>query len=414
MEKISNPKSLFGMFFICPLLGFIMAFKNIMRGNTDAIKIVPYFMGLYAYLFPPYSDFARNLSLVYEFKDMPLQFLLAVTADPVVPTIEYYFINNGIPIEIFRFIYTFFIYYLFNKIFLDIKNKYDLEGNAAFKVWFYLFMIISFFTYIINLRTLFVCYSLFYCIFKYFENDEDKFRYYSLLLCFVHFAYFPIVLAFFFSKFINIKYSPVIRNLLLVLTLFGGVLSGIDYVSNIFNYISFGEVIDKKIQIYTEGEWSEDGEAMTNMRTLNYIIYTSLLSLSTYYVYYLFIKRSINHEMDKYLNLLLLIVIIMTPLQSLFSRYLSFVIIILYFYVIYGYVNGFISEKSINILLALFIFNALLNTYAHWNCLVNGYLWCLFMPLPYGLLQTYNFEEWCKLHLEDDFNNFINTSFLSR
>lgn len=275
-------------------------------------------------------------------------------------------------------------------------------------------MIVSFFTYIINLRTLFVCYSLFYCIFKYYENGENKYRYYSLLLCFVHFAYFPIVLTFFLSKYLNVKYSPSLRNILLVITLFSGFFSGIDIITNILNHISLGEVIEKKIQIYTEGEWSEDGDATTNMRTANYIIYQSLLSLSTYYVYFLFIKHTIKHDMDKYLNLILLLVLMTAPLQSLFGRYLAFLIITLHFYVIYGFLIGSISEKSINTMLVLFIFNASLNTYANWNCLVNGHLWCLFIPLPLGILQIYNFEEWCKFHLTDDFNSFINMSFLSR
>ena len=43
------------------------------KGDFSVCWIVPFVMATFAYLFPPYSDFARNLDLVYELKDMGIE-----------------------------------------------------------------------------------------------------------------------------------------------------------------------------------------------------------------------------------------------------------------------------------------------------------------------------------------------------
>ena len=54
------------------------------------------------------------------------------------------------------------------------------------------------------------------------------------------------------------------------------------------------------------------------------------------------------------------------------------------------------------------------NVYANWNCLVNGNIIFLLLPVPLAIFQTYDFLEWCKFRLTDDFNDFINKSIFSR
>lgn len=411
---MNRNKTLWTWFFYSPALCFLKVLFSLARGNYHAVKIIPYVMGLFAYLFPPYSDFARNLDLVYSYQNYPLSMLLAVTSDVVVPTIEYCFLKLNIPIEFFRFIYTFFIYQLFTNIFFDIRQRFNLTRQSSFRVWVFLFMMISFFVYIINLRTLFVNYALIYCVYKYFIEKKEKYRYLSLLLCFVHFAYFPIILTFFVSKYFRITISKFLKCIFIFFLLFSSVFMDSDFLLSIIRSLPFNDVINNKILIYTEGEWSSTGEAMKDMRTTNYIIYQSLLSLASYYIYYLYIKMKSKDRINYYINVLLLVVLLTAPIGALFNRYITFFNSTLQLYILYSYARNIISKKQMDTFIWLCVLNTILNVYANWNCLVNGNVWFLLVPVPFALFQTYNFEEWCRLHLVDDFNKIINLSIFSR
>lgn len=411
---MNRNKTLWTMFFYSPALCFFKVLFSLASGNYHAVKIIPYVMGLFAYLFPPYSDFARNLDLVYSYQNYPLPMLLAVTSDVVVPTIEYYFLRLNIPIEFFRFIYTFFIYQLFTNIFFDIRQRFNLTRQSSFRVWVFLFMMISFFAYIINLRTLFVNYTLIYCVYKYYIDNKDKYRYLSLLLCFVHFAYFPIILAFFFSKYIRLTISKNIKCIFIFFLLFSSILMDSDFLLSIIRILPLGDVINNKVEIYTEGEWSTVGEAMKAMRTTNFIIYQSLLSLASYYIYYLYIKINPQNRINYYINVLFLVVLLTAPIGALFNRYITFFDTALQLNILYSYAQNNITKKQMDTFIWLCVLNTALNVYANWNCLVNGNVWYLLVPLPFALFQTYNFEEWCRLHLANDFNKIINLSIFSR
>ena len=82
--------------------------------------------------------------------------------------------------------------------------------------------------------------------------------------------------------------------------------------------------------------------------------------------------------------------------------------------ILYSYAQNNITKKQMDTFIWLCVLNTTLNVYANWNCLVNGNVWYLLVPLPFALFQTYNFEEWCRLHLVNDFNKIINLSIFSR
>lgn len=413
-RKYKRDNSVLFMYILSPAVCSIMCIKRILKGDMSVCWIVPYIMGIFAFLFPPYSDFARNLDLVYTLKDSPLSVVFITNSDYVVPLIERFFIKNGIPIEIFRFLYTYLVYYWMNNIFYDLANKRNLDKRHSTYLWCLLFMTISFFVYIINLRTLFVNYALMYSIYKICYCNQRKYYMLVIFSGFVHFAYIPIIITFIVSRFITLEFNLKSKIFFSIIFMILASFAEMTFFLDIVNMLPLNDVLLNKISIYTEGEWSANGDANKQMRTANYIIYTTLSSLSTYYMYYVYIKNYSTSKYESYLSFLFVLLFITASVPSLYGRYIGFLNTAILLHIIVAYANGSINSKRIRNLLLLQLFTTSLNVYAHWNCLVNGNVYLLLLPLPYSIFQTYDFIEWCKHHLSGDFNEFINKSNLSR
>ena len=398
---------------LSPALCLITSIRAIKKGDVRACWAIPFVMGLIAYLFPPFADFARTENDILELLDLPLSAVIALRGDLVLTAIEYFFLKNGIPIEFFRFLYTFIGYFFITKIVVDITKKQSLSSYTFFYVWLFLFFQVEFFGYIDNIRTIFVRLVLLYCMYQYFFNNLERYRYYSLLLIPVHFAYFPILLLFFISKYIIINFSRKIRILVVAGLFFGWVLSDYINVPALFSGINFGDAINKRILVYTEGEWSSDGES-SNSLSFAYKIYTSLASLGSYYIMFVFCKAKYNFNIERFSILLGIVCLMTLSIPVLFGRYIGFFHLTIILFVLYGYCNGLIKQKQMKVYLALCMFKMLLDIYAYWNCIVNGNLFYVFLPLPLALFQTYNFAEWRDHHLADDFDKIVNGGILSR
>ena len=401
------------IFLLSPAICFVSSIIKIRKGEIRACWAIPFVMGVFAYLFPPFADFARNEARILDMLNMPLSEVILLNGDIVVTTLEYIFLKNGIPIELFRFLYTFIVYYFYTKIFVDIVINSKLDIKKIFYVWVFLFLQIDFFAYIDNIRTIFVRLMLTYCAYQYFFNHRNKYRYYALILIPVHFAYFPIILGFFFSKFIRISVSRNLRIILIVVLFLAMLIPNNVNVLSYFSALNLGDTINNKILAYTEGEWSAGGESF-NSKSLAFKIYSALSSLSGYYLLFVYCKSKYGFSIEHYSSILLFLCILTLSVPVLFGRYIGFFHLAVALFVLYGYLNGNVKQKQINIYLLLCLFKVALDVYANWNCLVNGNVFFLFLPLPIALLQTYNFAEWRLQHLADDFNKIINGGFLSR
>lgn len=398
---------------LSPALCFVSSIIKIRKGEIRACWAIPFIMGLMAYLFPPFADFARTEADIIELLDYPLGTVIALRGDIVITSIEYFFLKNGIPIEIFRFLYTFIGYYFITKIFVDIIKKRKLSRQSVFFVWLFLFLLIEFFGYIDNIRTIFVRIMLLYCMYQYYFNNHNKYRYYSLLLISVHFAYFPIILLFFFSKYIYVDFSRSIRVLLVIALFLGEFLTDYFNIPSFITALDFGDTLNKRILVYTEGEWSSGGESAEHL-SFAYKIYITLSSLSKNFLMYIFCKTKYIHKILRFITVLGLLCFITISVPVLYGRYMGFYSFALALFVLYGYCNGLIAEKHMKVYLFLCLFTVALDIYANWNCLVNGNIFYIFLPLPLALIQTYNFSEWRANHLDDDYNKILNGSFLSR
>ena len=414
MKYINNNKSIFGIYLISPALSFIISINRMYKGDFSVCWIVPFVMATFAYLFPPYSDFARNLDLVYELKDMPVELVFLRNSDFVVPLIERFFVKNNIPIEFFRFIYTFVVYYWMNSIFLELYKKRCLSIRQGFYLWCLLFLTISFFAYIINLRTLFVNYSLLYSIYKIYYCGKNRYYLLAIFAGFVHFAYIPVVGILFLSRFVRYELSLSWKVVISILIIVLSSLAEMNFFLDVVSVLPLNDLIAKKIEIYTVGEWGANGDLTKHMHTTNYIIYTTLASFSLYYLYFVYLKNYCSNKYEGYITILLGLLLFTSPVTSLFTRYLAFLNSALLLHVIIAYSDGKIPGKYIRNLLCFQLFTTLLNVYANWNCLVNGNIIFLLLPVPLAIFQTYDFLEWCKLRLTDDFNDFINKSIFSR
>ncbi len=398
---------------LSPAICFVTTVMRLRKGDIKASWAIPFIMGMFAYLFPPFADFARAENQISELINLPLSEIILLRGDIVVTSCEYFFLKYHIPIEIFRFLYTFVVYYFYTKIFIDITRESSFKKKKIFYIWLFLFMQISFFAFIDNIRTIFVRLMLGYCMYQYFFKSINKYRYYSLLLGFVHFAYFPILFVFFLSKYIKIELHRYLRLCLIILLIIGAFfLDGID-VTNYLTGFNFGDAINNKIEAYTEGEWSADGDSFNN-KSLAFKIYNLLASLSLYYLVYLYCKVKYKFNLEHFSSPLILLCILTISIPVLFGRYVGFLYLALGFFVLYGYIHGYIKEMQMKMYLILSIFTTLLNIYAYWNCLVNGNVIYMFLPLPFALLQTYDFNDWRIKHLDEDFNKIIKGGFLSR
>lgn len=396
-----------------PAICFANTICKIRSGDIRACWTVPFIMGMFAFLFPPFADFARAYDAVLSRSQLPLLEVIILGGDMFVTTFMYVFIKLGIPVEFFRFLYTFFVYYLITKIYVDITNKYQLTTKKQFYIWVFLFMQVEFFGYIDNIRTIFVRIGLLYCAYQFYFNGSNKHRYYSLFLVLIHYAYFPIVFLFFFSKYIKIKLSPTVRNLLIIFLLFGSSITSMFDLSGILSAFNFGDTINNRVMAYTEGEWSAGGDTMTDYSAA-YMLYTLLLSLGSYYLLFLFAKTRTTYKLERFINPLMILCAFTITIPVMYGRYIGF------FYIFSGLIvlNAFLANKvsmwEIRIYLWLCLFNTALNTFAYWNCLVNGHEIFMFLPIPVELFQTYDFTAWCQQHLSADFNELMNGNFLSR
>ena len=398
---------------LSPALCFISSVSRIKRGEVKASWTIPFIMGLIAYLYPPYADFARTENGIIELLDYPLSTVIALRGDIILTTFEYFFLKNGIPIEIFRFFYTYIGYYYITKVFEDITKKKTLSHRTIFNIWLFLFLLVEFFGFIDNVRTIFVRIMLLYCMYQYYFNNKNRYRYYALLLIPVHFAYFPILLLFFFSKYLSFDFSKSVRFIIIILLLFSDFFLDHFNLISLFSRVNMGDVLNNRILAYTEGEWASGGENL-NSYSFAYKVYITLISLSKYYLMLLFCKAHYRHSIERFIIVLGIVCLLTSSVPVLFGRYMGFFTFSISLYVLYGYSNGFIKQTQMTAYLFLCCFNISLDIYAYWNSLVNGNVIYILLPLPLALFQTYNFIEWRDGHLSDDFNTIVNGGFLSR
>ena len=274
-------------------------------------------------------------------------------------------------------------------------------------------MQIEFFGFVDNIRTIFVRIILFYCMYQYFIRDINKYRYYSLFLIPVHFAYFPILLLFFFSKYFVFKFSRRTRVFVIVTYFLGGVISDFVNLSAILSLFDLGEALNKSVMVYTEGEWSSEGDSM-NSYSLAFKIYSRLSSLGQLYLMFAICKLRCYCNVGDFCVLLGLLCMVTVSIPVLAGRYYGFFNIAISLFFLFGYINGLIKHEQMKIFCVLCLLKIALDIYAYWNSLVNGNVIFVFLPLPLALFQTYNFVEWRNNRLTEDFNSFVNGSFLTR
>lgn len=398
----------------CPILSLPVALLEIKRGYYKSCWVIVLFLGLFAYLFPPYSDLARNIlkvRLLAEDANLAAYFF-DLDFDFLIPFGEYIFIKLGIPIELFRFIYTSIVYALYTLIYIDISKRFDLHGNLRFLLYLILLLTVFLFALVINTRTA-IAYSLFFFIlYKVYICGEIKKRFLALIMPFIHFATIPIVVCFFIAYHWNFKIKS--RKIFGVIAIILLTVVQVDVVSPILRIFSLGAGLDQHVQSYTDGAWSPEGNAW-NALNLNHKIMDAINTISRYYimVIYFFIIKD-RQRLDSLNAILIALLALVNFYPIIFGRFAHFMEVAMLLSIIYNVVIGNLKICFLRGLLLVYFFMGVCNIYVHWNCLVNGNEKYLFTPYPYALSQTYDFDKWINYHLSDDFHKFEHKSALSR
>ena len=402
------------IFLISPVLCFIRIFFQIRKNNYRDLCIVPFIMGMFAYLFPLYSDLARNINGVNEQLSFDWSEFLLLNVDFLLPVSIRLFLVNHIPLEILRFSYTFLVYYQMYFIVKKCLIKEMFKQDDIKSVWLILFLYIPFFALVTNTRMSIVIFSLFTIAFQVFILNNNKALWWLILLPFVHFASIPAVILFLFAVFLKLSLLAKAKKVLLVTFVILLLIPDNSFILNILSTLPLGDALLNKIQIYTEGEWGAGGDLTESMQTANYKIYAFICSVPYYYLLWIFWKSKSIYRIDNFIFLLLGFLVFIAPIPVFFGRYSSMLESFLLFRFLMEFKERKITNNQIRVLISLYIISTACNVYANYNCLVNGNIFYLATPVPLEVCQTYDLESWCKYHLTSDYNSFINKSLLSR
>lgn len=391
--KISKLTALsIALLIICPILALPIILYNIYKTNSkSAYALFAVFLGLVAFLTPPYSDLYRHTMRYYQEPDsfnLFLQYLsIRRDTDFLTQFVSYTLSNCNID---FAFARLFYIVVEISIVSYIFRQIYPI--NETRSVRFVLF-VICFFSYNFFVSTIGVRHGLalsFYLLALYLlyvkENSTSSILCYGLASI-THFAFFPLALIAFCVHFIPYKISNKTFIILSVICLCTGLIVSTFLISTFFK---------EESGAYLNGEWGVNYKTTFNGMVFYYLRRFWILPFFLYFIKY---NQNTDYRLKNIIYALVLLFLMTSSLATLSGRILDIVTSILILYYVGSYKNHrFLRVKTALIISSIF-FSANIYTFRDVAFISdNNHYSELYKPLPILLNSTFS-KYWIHNHV---------------
>lgn len=321
-------------FIVYPLGALPLILIEIYNKKPYAFTLFAMWLGLFAVLYAPVTDYYRNLQIYQTYKSLTWhEFIQISKMDIVLPYLSFIAAKLNIHFEYIRFIFTFTAmqtcFWIFNDI---VKTNPTLQNNK----YYYLLSFVTlcfccnYFSLIIGLRSgLARAIILLSTYFLFLKNDGWKGYLYGILGALVHFGFAPYVIAIFLLRIFPVRFSKIKTLFLFIICCFISSLA-LNYLISILG----NDFIATRLDAYVNGAWGADVRSRQN---LNGIIFSYLGRLM---IFPLLIYIIGERWRGRYINAIALGIILLGLVMNfptIQGRYVNLMILIIYIFLLYSY-----------------------------------------------------------------------------
>lgn len=356
------------------------------------------FMGYIGVLIPPTGDLYRYQMDYYMYDGLSFsQFLIhaSLNFDYLLSFISYFIGKIGLNFDITRFLYNSVTYLLLGNIYLDILNNNDyLKYNKRYRI----FALIIFFALNLTsycLRFGFSCVLFSYGIYKAIRGDSKKGYIFMVLSVINHFSFLLLFIAFLFRSLRFLRFE---RSVVIFLCLLAFLVNS-DVVISLFQKLPFNAIVEH-YSYYLDGYWASDYVEDITFRAKVLMALTNSINYILILVYLL--KYDKNSNWSPFINIVIILILIVSPFGTIKARYLFFVSHIIKIYLLISFTRIKSYANVLNIVVLSVIFTFFMNLWAVRRQLDVSDMHQLFSSTSYGILtHTYDYS-WVYSNVNSD------------
>lgn len=390
------------LFIIYPLGALPLILIEIYHQKAYAFTLFALWLGLFAVLYAPVTDYYRHIQIYYSYKTISWhEFIQIPKMDIVLPYLSFVAAKLHIHFEYIRFLFTYTAIQICFWIFNDIaKTNSSLRNN---KLYYFLSFITlcfccNYFTLIIGLRSVMANALILlsaYLLFMKSDGQKSKKGYlFGILGAIVHFGLTPYVIGLFLLRLFPIHFSKTKTFLLFIA---GCILSS--WALNYFLSLLGNDFLVTRLDAYVNGAWGTDVRSRQN---LNGIIFSYLSRLM---LFPLLIYVIGEHWRGQYVNTIALGIIILGLVMNfptIQGRYVNLMILIIYIFLLYSYRPTRLIRFSLKLtfLCGLLFFTATIYSQRKSFPVSREYMW-LYAPSFVIINNTFD-QNWINQHIDHE------------
>ena len=381
------------LFVISPILSLPFIFYDVYKRHVGGLILFALFMGLLAYLTPPFADLyrhTRDYFNMYEYSSFD-SFSKSLKDDFLVQSFSYFLYHNGIKYTVARLLFTSIEYGLLAYVLY--KSSREERDKRFFIVFLFMVFGYNFFWAVLGVRhCLAMCLYGMGCYLLYITKEKVKCIFFFAIAPCIHFFYFALVLFAIFFYYFPFRVSNKQFALLAAFSVLFGLVASSFLVGIFFNSHTS----------YLDGQWGTGYFASTSFKGAIYFLLKRLWALPLF----VFFLNDNNIEL-KFRNLVLcnvLSFLLTMHFGTISDRYIDVVLMFLmFYYFISSY--SYTWRKLYLILFSSFVyFSANMYTYSNLYIHLNiSHYTELWKPLPLVLSHDYT-KEWTYEHIDFDGN----------
>ncbi len=306
-------------FIASPLLALPFIINEVHHRQPYAYVLLSLFMALVAFLYPPTHDLWRHNMMYYSYVLYPADSLIVTQngSDYVLYSISSLFAKYEIPFEYVRFLFVFFSYLMYFKVFRAVvsQNLSLIRNTTDYVNCFWLmFFLIPFFDICCGLRQGFAVALYTYGVYLFYLKDKKLWGCVFLLLSvFTHFSMISVLPIVFLVK-LRAFQIDVKRALVLAVVAYAISLSLFGYLN------STVEAFDEQ-STYTTGSQGVGSDAEAARSIQSHITYAVYYCMAIPLIYFALKSKISNRRIANVTNWLLVLCGLVLPYFTVSIRY---------------------------------------------------------------------------------------------
>lgn len=393
-NSIRSQLFILAIFVIYPIASLLPIFYCLKSKKKYPLVFLSLFIGLLAFVFPPYSDLYRHYIIYINGLES------AFKNDFIYGAFAFLFYKLKFSFEYVKFLWVFIGYCFILLQTQEVIEKFN--SRHYIRLIILVLLAINFFMFVVGIRHIMSTLLFVYSIIGLLILKDNRYYVMMFISPFVHFSNWPFVFIFLAIRVFKLKIS---FNVFLILWVTIYILSEYLFVF-IYTHLPLPADLLSHSETYVSGYWSSEISKETSFNGKMFWLFTGLIKYSVYS--YLYMTRFIFNTYYRTLIYMSCLLVCLTHnMVVITGRYELVMVTLSIFEFISNYKYILKRQLIYRSFIIVLLLSLLLNIYAYRSIFIHGKMSSiLYTSLPIILSQKYD-QTWINQNLADDGNSFL-------